>query len=332
MRVTGTNGKKGKYGKIMEEYLHIVPLDMFIIFQDFLFDENPRYEQLKPDILKLKELFKQRTIELEKIAQKDGHSNYIEAYLSWNQIPRDKYESFLKNIDSFVSLVMSDEVPVKILMAKEKNWNIFNTPFPLGNQIPDDKFEIPNEILNIISTYDQRLIKYKDRIDIIYDKEIFYSSAYYNKNRNIAEIRVRIQKDDIYQTLNFISILGRALNALELADKGEDPHKIPKYLSEYIANKYVFKFIKSRISLEHQKVLRYNLLSTIALTLFEIDIFTNPEQNFDKAYAKAINQCFLMTHQTGNPFYVYYKKFILRPMVGLILSIVEMELYLENPL
>lgn len=337
MKVIGTHGKRGKYGKILEEYFHIIPLDMFSVFYDFLFDERltieqkiANYEHLKTDIIRLKDLFKQKTMELNKIVQKQGYTNYVEASLSWNQIPKDKYKFFLDNIDNFVSLVMSKEEPVKVLLEGEKNWNIFNTPYPLGFQIPSDKFEIPNEAMDLISRYDQRLVKYKDRIDIIFDDEEFYSSAYYNKERNIAEIWMSKQQDDIYRTLDFVGLLGHALNVLELVDKGGDPHKIPKYLSKYKIIKYSMKFLESYVSENHQKFIRYNLLSTIAATLFEIDIFINPEQDFDKAYARAINRCYPMTHQTENPFYVFYKKFVLRPMGELMPGMVEMELYLKD--
>lgn len=337
MKVTDTHGRSGKYGRILEEYFHIVPLDMFLVFHDFLFDEKltiehkiANYEHIKADILKLKELFKQKTIEINKMAHKEGYSNRLEATLAWDQIPKDKYESFLNNIDNFVSLVMSDEIPIKALMEKEKDWNIFNTPYPLGLQIPPDKFEIPNEVLSIVSTYDQRVVKYKDRIDIIYNPEVFYSSAYYNKDRDVVEIRLRRQRDDIYRALSFVRELGYALNALELVDKGGDPHTMPKYASKYNTIARGFKFVKSQISPNHQKVLRYNLLSTIASTLFEIDIFTNERQDYDKAYARAVNRCYPMTHQTENPFYVFYKRFVLSPMDELMSSMIEMELYLKD--
>lgn len=178
--------------------------------------------------------------------------------------------------------------------------------------------------------YDNRVSKYKKKIDIKLESERFYSGAYYDKNKAVVEIQLRKQPVDVYQTLNFVHELGHALDMLEIVDKGKNPHKLPKYSQELKADKFTHKFIKRHISDEHQKVIRYNELQMITSTLFEIDIFTNDQQDFDKAYARAINRCYPMTHQTKNPFYVLYKRFVFRPMGELMSSMTEVELYLKE--
>jgi len=326
-----------KYARIMNEYFSIVPPDMFLTFHNFLFDENltlaektQHFKQLEPEILKLTKLFKERVNELNRLVNKKDFKNYLEATLSWNEIPKKKYTSFLRNINKFVALVMNEKIPVQILMKEEKDWNIFNTPYPLGNQWPNDRFEIPNEVFGLLSGYDRRVMKYKDRLDIGYDKDVFYTSAKYKKEKNTVEIKITDRENDIYQVLSFVRAVGHAFDMLEIADAGGVPCKISAYLSKYSSMVYGYKFIKNNLSQNHQKVLRYNLLSNIASTLFEINVFTKEDVDYSKAYAQAINRCYPMTHQSENPFYIYYKRFLISPMGELVSTMIEMGLYLRD--
>lgn len=337
MKTTNINEAHNKYTEILHEYFRIIPLHMLNPYQQSLFSDNltkdqknKNYELLKPRMSKLKTLFKERTLALNEKAHNEGFANYVEAYLSRNEIPREKYDWFLKNVDNFVSLVMSDDIPVKRLMEEEKDWNMFNTPFPLGLPTPPDKFEIPAQVYGLVAAYDTRADKYKDKIEIKYENEDLLGSAEYKTDKNIVEIRLKPNNGDINSTLGFVDDLGFAFNMLEAWDKGESPLDIPVYVSKYKALEYGMKFQKAYIIKKHQKVLRYNVLVGITMTLFQIDIFTNPNQDFDKAYARAINRCYPMAHQTENPFYVLDQNIILTPMWSLMSNMIEMELYLKD--
>lgn len=333
--------KKTKLNKelaqITDQFLNIVPPESFLTWHNYLFDDVPvsvkklRYRYLETDILKLKKLFKERIILLNKIAQKEGYENYIKWQMGLEEIPQKEFDVFFnQDIDRFISLVMSEKIPIMKLMKREKDWNIFNTPYPLGNQWLQDRFDLPDEVLRLVSPYDKRLKKYRDKIDIKTNVKEFYSFSYLNKKKGVVEIGLRGGYSGTYQTLDFVHELGHALNQLEYYERGEDHYKLPKYQREENAIEFTHEFIKRNISSDHQKVLRYNELSTLAGILFEIDIFSNDKQDYDKAYAKAIERCFPMTKQKENPFYVLYKRFVVRPLGELTSSIVETELYLKD--
>ncbi|MBI3397432.1 hypothetical protein HY045_03070 [Candidatus Woesebacteria bacterium] len=49
------------------------------------------------------------------------------------------------------------------------------------------------------------------------------------------------------------------------------------------------------------------------MATFEKSIYENPEANFDKLYAKALNQYYRFSEQKTNPLYVLWSSLILRP-------------------
>lgn len=334
-KVSKISDRKDKYAQILDDYLHIIHPDGFIKWHNLLFGDVPldekklRYEFVKQDINLLGDLFKERVKELNKMARGKGFTNYVEFILDFEGIPQDEYQSFIKKVNKFVSLVMKEDVPIKKLEEENPDWNIFNTPYPLGNRILRKNVKSFDETLEAIKKIDPRFGKYKSKIDFK-SKGVFYSLAHYNKAKKRVEISFRDQSTDYFFMMDTIHEVGHALDLLEKVEKGIDPYKLSKFEKEYSAIMFTHKIARNVFSEDQQKVIRYDELSMIASTLFEIDIFTNDHQDYDKAYARAINTCYLMTHQIDNPFYVIYKRFILRPLGELISSIIEVELYLKE--
>jgi len=325
-----------KYSKLTGEYFNLLPPEDFeakfrLLHRTKLSLEQRKknYKKLRPLINQLKKIFKKRVAENNKKANFLGYPNYLEYILISNAIPKKDFNLFLKNIDRFVALVHKD-FPATELVKKVKEWTTLNIPFPDGNFVFSRKFKFSGEIINLISKYDPRMSKNKNRIEIKSKNDDFYSSTSYISGEDIVTIRLDKNLIAPYKTLTFVHELGHALDYLDCADKKIVPHALPKYLQEYSAIEFTYNFIKKEISERRQKLIRYNLLSTLACTLFEIDVFTNDKQDFDKAYAGAINRCYPVARQTKNPLYVFNKRFILQPLGMLIFHMVNIEFYLKD--
>ncbi len=341
IKIKSVSGKDNtQYSIILEEYFKLITPEEFYKWQNYIFDSKlslkkreRHYEFIKSDIKALQKLYKKKTIELNKIAQEKGYNNYLEWRIDLDKIPLEKIDALLnQNVAKFVSLVMKDNIPMGILKDRNKIWNIFNTPIPLGLQIPKIDFAIPDEVISLISKYDPRIKKYKDKINIKLDTKESRSSALFNKEKETVEIQVRkTPRQDIDKVLAFVHELGHALDQLDKYKQGKNPHKLSKYEQEVEANKFMHKFIKTNISEQHQKVLRYNTLLGLSSTLFEINTFRDDQQDYAKAYAKAVRRCYPPTDQKSNPFYVLHNRLITSPLGELMSSIIEVSLYLREP-
>lgn len=293
------------------------------------------YISLIPLIEQLKEKFKQIVIMENKLANLQGFSNRLELYLAKSGIPREKYDYFLKNFDRFVSMVHADfpltEVAQELEKQGVKEWTELNAPFgevDLGFTTP---FRSPNDVIDMAAKFDRRFKKNEERIRIVEkDNEPFNKTIYLPKE---GIVEIQINKNSDYGrdgSLHFVTMLGVALEMLKYADKGKAPDQLPRYLLAHEADKFTLNFVRANAPERTQKYFRFNLLRTITFAFFVIDIYTNDQQDFDVAFARAVNRCYLKARQTKNPFYVFKEVLITFPMEDLMHSINYVELYLED--
>jgi len=52
-------------------------------------------------------------------------------------------------------------------------------------------------------------------------------------------------------------------------------------------------------------------------TIFEIELYKNPNQDIEKLYAKTFNLCFIKANQKRNPFYILKDKILTAPFSSL---------------
>lgn len=291
------------------------------------------YINLIPLIEQLKEKFKQLILIENKLSNLQSFSNNLEFYLAKSGIPREKYNYFLKNVDRFISMVHRDfpltETAQKLREQGFTEWTEFHAPYAEGYMGFTTPFNDPSDIIDIVVKIDQIFKKNKERIRIIKGSNKLFSKTIYLTEKNIVEIQ--INKNFNYGkegSLRFVHLLGIALEMLKYADRGKDPNHLPVYLLEREADKSTLNFIRSQAPEKTQKVFKYDLLHTITFALFAIDIYTNDQQDFDVAFAKAVNRCYLKAHQIKNPFYVFETP--LDFMDDLMRSINYVEFYLED--
>lgn len=321
-------------------YLDLLNPEKFVEVHKLLFDESlssyqrqNNYRSLKPFVERLEETFKNIIVGRNKLAQIQGYSNYLEFYLAKSGIPEQKYKFFLENIDRFSSIVYSDS-PARELFKKVKGLKKFDFPYPThpyGYLRFIDGLNGPDDIIGRISLYSSKVSEYGSKVKIARGHDEFFSETSYVPKEGIAEIKLSdtaINSQD--RSLTFVHEYGHALDMLEHVSKNKNPKKRTDYLLEYQADKFVFKFIKTQLSDNVRKVVRYNLLRKIAFALFEIDIYTNDRQNFDSAFARALGRCYLKVRQSKNPFHVFNKRIVGLPFDDLIHSINYVEFYLKD--
>lgn len=309
------------------------PIDLLFTWDIDLPQRKKNYLNLMPLIEELKEKFQQLVATENRLYILKGFPSQIEFYLTRSGIPREKYDYFLKNIDRFVKIIHADfPMTEEIQKLEEKGigeWNEFIAPYAegyIGFTIP---FHSLNEIVDAVSKYDREFKKNKERIKIVErDKKLFFKTKYL-----VVEdvVEVQIDKNVSYGThksLHLVFLLGIALAMLKHTDKGEDTNHLPRYVLAQEANKFTLNFVKTQTPERIQKYFRYNLLRTITFALFAIDIYTNDHQDFDQAFARAVNRCYLKANQTKNPFYVFVEPITL--MEDLMESINYIELYLQD--
>jgi len=86
------------------------------------------------------------------------------------------------------------------------------------------------------------------------------------------------------------------------------------YWYEKKASRFKFQFEEKCLPEEIKNASRGAILNHFLITFFEYGIYDNPDQDFDKAYTKAINRCYPdRVSQEKNPFYVIENGFINRP-------------------
>jgi len=174
------------------------------------------------------------------------------------------------------------------------------------------RYSIPDDVYRLAKRAFPEVEKIIPRIEIgpVTD---FCPSAKFIKETKSVLIQVP-NKNCICNFLTFVHELGHALSLIRLADKGIDPRSKSKYWHEKEAYKFKFKFEEKCLSEEIKNASRGSVLGHFLITFFEYEIYNNPDQDFNKAYAQAINRCYPgRANQEENPFYVIENGFIYRP-------------------
>ena len=327
-----------KYGDLLTDYLILLDSALkkakahMLLFNASLplSQRKKNFKKLTPLIEQLKEKFRKVVIIENKLDNILGFTNHVEYYLTKSGIPKEKYNYFLNNIDRFVGMVHRD-FPVTWITKRVKEWTELDAPYGEGYiRLTKLPFNSPKDILKRTESYDPRLGKYKKRIFMTEEDGKSSNSVKYLPEENAVEIKMGKIDYTTESCLRFVHILGYALIMLEYADEGKDPNNLPSYLLGYEGERFAFNFIKTQISKQLQDIIRYDLLHDITFALFAIDVYTNGQQDYDVAFAKAAGRCYLKSHQSKNPFYVFNDQFFNVPLKDLMHSINYVEFYLKG--
>jgi hypothetical protein len=321
------------YSKALEKYWTIAcPEEIERIKYDVfgpsknLRQRKEAYQRNKKTISLLRSAFKELIIAHNKIAKNRGYKNYWEYALEINGLYPPKIDWFFKNVDSVI-----DKINKNLPISKNTPlwyWSEFNIPDFL-DLVDKKKYLIPDDVYKMIKPIVPNFDKLIKRIKVT-QKTDFSSATVFKKDTKTVVIKFLIGERKIYriyEVLTFIHELGHAFSMLDCADSGKDPYQNSKYWHEKQAYKFKLNFEDKGLPTKVKNASRREILNDFLSTLFEYDIYTDPTQDFDKAYARAINRVYPQkSFQKKNPFYVLENGFVFRPCSTVVASIVQVEL------
>jgi len=328
--------KKGQKDlkKAVESYYKIAtPEDINRIKLDILnpsknFSQRRKsYTKHKRTLLLLKPLFRKIKKAHIQIAKDQDSRSYLDFRLRSDGVSKKKFDFFLTNADTVINNINKNlPIPKDTLSWY---WSEFNIPDPL-DWVDSKKYLIPNDVYKMVKEMVPNFEKITKRIKVV-EKLDFYPVTRYKKDTKSVTIEFSAGERRIYGVLDFVHELGHAMAVLKCVDKGIDPYSKSKYWHEKQAYDFKFEFEEKVLPKDVKNASRGEALSVFSSTFFESNVYASPNQDFDKAYAKAINRCYPgKSSQKSNPFYVLENGFIFRPFGSLASSVVQTELHLDG--
>jgi len=333
IRVKALDRKHKREANVLEKYFNIANLPelkriRFEIFnpQKNLSERKEAFGKHKKTILNLKPLFKQLVIERNKAAQNEGYKNCFEFFIDRDGVPKEKFKLFLENADKIIKNINQRLPPP----PKDSHWfwSEFNIPDFLSlASVP--KFSLPNDIFKTIKQMNPKFKKVIPKIKFVWEIKDFNPTTRYDKKKKNIIIEASI-KPTIYNALTLVHELGHALSYFECLEKGIEPPAKSRYWEEKQAYKTVFEFEEYALPEKVKNASRGLILGDFLTAFFEYEIYTNPDQDFDKLYAQVHNRCRPQSKQNKNPFYVLENNLVLSPCSVVTASVAEVELLLEK--
>ena len=293
-------------------------------------ERQKAFAKHKATIFALKPIFKEIVLECNKVAVKKGHRNYFEFFIHRDGLTKEEVEAFFKKVDGFIA-----NLNKKLPCDKPAGyWSKYGVPdaltFDLSKPLNTKEYSV-EALCQKIKKRRLKIAKVISRIKI---EELKlppkgpdrYPKTMFDWKRKSVTIFVIFKKVSPYSASSFLHELAHASVDLELMDKNIRPNTKSRYWREYEAIKVQLKLQKILLPPEALNAIEANYLRTLLTTLFEYEIHTHPDENFDQLYAKVINRCFLKAHQTRNPFYTINYYLINRPGCTLTTSIALTEL------
>jgi len=327
-RIFPANKKQKKLAKLIGRYYSVAPKKLIDAIKIEIFhpkknlkERKKAYKEFENIILALKPIFKEIVKERNKIFREDRYKNYFDFFINKKGIPKKKINLFFNKADKVIKDI-NQNLPLSNKLPKWY-WSEFNIPDAL-DLVKVPEYSIPNDIYRLAKSAFPEIEKILPRIKIEKIKD-FNPAARFIKETKSVIIEVST-KPSIYNALDFVHELGHAISFIKLAEKGIDPLSKSKYWHETEAYKFVLQFEKLCLEKEVKNASRGSILGDFLTTFFEYKIYNNPDQDFDKVYAKAVNRCYPKANQERNPFYVLENSLIFRPCSSVLNSVVWAEL------
>lgn len=317
VKIISSNKEQERLCALTEKYYNIahwkiidaIKIEIFHP-QKKLQERKKAYKEFESIILALKPVFKEIVYEQNRVFGKDGDKNYFDFITRRRGIPPKKVALFFQRADEVIKDINQNlPLPKKL---PQWYWSKFNIPDSLYFFREAYRYSIPEDVYRLAKKAFPEVEKIIPRIQIGPVADINPAAKFIKETKSVL-IEVPT-KPSIYNALSFVHELGHALSFVKLADKGIDPYSKNYYWHETEAYKFKFQFEEKCLPEEVKNASRGEILGNFFSTFFEYEIYNNPDQDFDKAYAKAKNRCYPgRANQEENPFYVLESGFMNRP-------------------
>lgn len=309
---------------------HIVfPRELQADLRDRLFALSPenRKEEWKKnnlDIDKINNSFKVMIKERNKFAVNKGFVSRLDMAMDWYGVSKKHYQSFEKNVDQVISLC--DKELTTFQNLPKWFFSEFNTPcyvcqvkkFPLKSleETFDYLIKVKNELKN-----GKKRIKYSLGS---------YSKTKLNEKSNTYTITIdeklntrhRIV-DLIHEMSHVLFYMGRYKKKINVSEQGV-------LLREKETLEIEAKILKNLSTDLYKSVIYGETLALLLRTLFEIEIYKKPDQNFEKLYAKIFNRCYKNANQKSNQSFILDERIVFNPFASLPYVVANTTLLLQS--
>lgn len=296
---------------------HLVfPQELQIKLKNKIFDTSPKeraaeWKKINLDIDKVSNSFKEMLKERNNFAYDKGFSSRLVMALDWFGIPRKDFENFVKNVDGIISLCSRQLLDFKHLPG----WfyTEFHSPCFIC-QITKFPLKSLDQTFDFVAKSQIVINKFKKKININLGHN---SKMLYKKESDTFEITIDENVNTRHQITDLIHELSHMVSYLESFKKGIDMSGKGVYLREKQALKIETEILRSLSIDLYKAVLFGETLALIFRTLFEIEIYKNPNQNLEKLYANNFNKCYKVANQKTNLLYLLDERIIFYPFTSL---------------
>lgn len=247
-------------------------------------------------------IFRQLVVERNKIAKKKGFKNYFEFMADWDGIPQKKLAYFLDHKEDFVNKILNLLQPKFI-----DNLNEYFNFYPQVNY----KVKGEQELLNYLINGKKIDINLLGRIKLVVIGGYLYKTKFNYKKKSVIIECSQGANETLEGYLSLAHEFGHALFLLKLMDKGINPKQESNFINEKAAVKMELEY--SRFLSKNVYTARIgNFLHTFTNTVFEHQIYTNPEYDFGVAYLESRRQVYksfgaeISQNYLKNMFFVEY--------------------------
>ncbi len=274
--------------------------------------EKKLYELDLP-LIEIEEKFKELTkARINDVKEKEGKA-YKDFVLSNDKAPEEDYQEFIENYQKLINFSNENLLEIEIPYYF---YEVFNNPcfycrintFPFSNR---------EEVINFMEQEFPLLKKFKSKIKII-DSDHAYSQYMKDDDTFI----IALVKDELFkhEVTTIMHELMHVQNMLEDFSNNVNPYLKGKYQSELEVISRLMPLLYDKHSQLFKSEL-VNILQTLTRTLFELEIYYNPNQDLGKLYAETYNKCFLKANQKYNPQYFLDYSIVMSPLKSLKYSI-----------
>jgi len=317
--------------KAIKNFFSILPPGSFASMEQRLFragslaNRKKVFREYRPILDKLKKPFADFVEWRNIFAQKKGFPNYIFFIRQKDRIPNEEYELFIKNVDRVISYCYGQLPKVENLtdwFYSRYNQLCFLCLVPFPDCLEKDK------IINIVAGLYPQLKPFLPKIRIILDDG---ASFRYLKENDLFKVSIRKDVNKRHQMMSLVHELGHVINFIDSFTKDVDILKCGRYVAEKTAISMELNILNT-IDPTILKTHYADLLQVIRRALFELAIYTNPKQNYERLYARLFRKCFPCSSQRSNPLYLLDKGIVEQPIASLVYTVAGVNLLSSGPL
>ena len=260
---------------------------------------------------KLEKVFKKVIKEREKNARQKGFSSFPELLLQRYRIPKKDYQLFIKGVDQLIAFLNQPLSRVKNLPPNF--YSRFNLPcfLCLSSQFP---FQNLSEVINWLIRQNALLARFRHKFTLKLNSQ--ESQLIYLKENDCFKIILNKKINFRHQVLDLIHEASHLILNLKSFKSSLNPQAKGSYWREREAFKIEWQILQKAPPPLFLGFLT-ELLLNLRIILFEIELYTNPDQDLSQLYAQTFNRCFKGAKQKRNPLYLLNSQIVFRPFRSL---------------